>query len=139
METINILIIDDNPADLRLLRYAVEQCPVKSKVEFAMDGEEALSYINKEMEFEDEPTPNLIFLDLNLPKQNGFNILKTIKQKPEYKDTRVVIVSGSEAISDKMTAMNLDADSYLNKIADLDMFLANVKKEVLACNSSLTV
>lgn len=131
MSKLNILVVDDNPTDLRIAKSAIESSGINCHVEFAMDGEEAISYINKEMEYEDAPTPDLIFLDLNLPKENGLTILKEIKENNNFLATRVIIISGSKASSDKLEALNLDAENFLTKSCIPQRFIQDIKREVI--------
>ncbi len=131
MSKLNILVVDDNPTDLRLTKNAIESSGINCLVEFVMDGEEAISYLNKEMEYEDSPTPDLIFLDLILPKESGLNILRKIKENNIFLGTRVVIISGSKASSDKLDALNLDAENFLTKSCIPQKFMQEIKREVI--------
>lgn len=119
MEIINdsvILLVEDDPGDQKLMKYALKHQPLGSLLKIANNGEEALEYIQSGMDGEPGyPRPDLIFLDLNMPGMGGKEFLKRLKENPESCDIPVVIVSTSNADSDISDAYRLHAAGYVQK------------------------
>lgn len=119
-----ILVAEDNPADVYLLREAMSQRPEPVELIVVSDGEEALEFINRSGRYEYAPVPDLFVLDLNLPKSDGSDVLKRIRERDEYADVPVVILTSSDSPRDRSVISSLGAESFLTKPSDLDEFLA---------------
>lgn len=119
-----ILLVEDNPADVRLLQEAFRNCRSRHKLHVASDGEEALDFLHQKKKFLDAPRPDLILLDLNLPKKDGREVLETIKSEPALSEIPVLVLSTSRAPNDLHESYRLHANSYLTKPTDLDEFLS---------------
>ena len=124
---IEILIVDDNPGDVRLTVEALKDGKVRNKLHTAHDGVEALSFLRRKGEYADAPLPDLILLDLNMPRMNGSQLLAEVKEDSALKHIPVVILTGSRDINDVVKAQNLHADWYVTKPIDLEQFIKAVK------------
>ena len=118
-----ILLAEDNPADVYLLREAFSLQEEEFELTVLTDGEQAIEYIDSGGPGGQAATPDLIVLDLNLPKSDGSDVLKRIREKPELRNTPVVILSSSDSNRDRQFAAELGASSYITKPSDLDGFL----------------
>lgn len=124
---IDILLVEDNPGDVRLTKEALKESRILNNLYFAKDGVEALAFLNREEPYQEVPKPDLILLDLNLPKMDGRELLAKIKQNPELKRIPVVVVTTSEAEQDILRTYDLHANCYITKPVDLDKFVDIVK------------
>jgi two-component system, chemotaxis family, response regulator Rcp1 len=124
---INILLVEDNPADVRLTMEALKECKMLNKLSVVTDGVEAMEFMRKKGKYADEPLPDLILLDLNLPKKDGREVLAEIKQDPDLKKIPVVILTTSKAERDILMSYNNHANCYISKPVDLDQFVTVVK------------
>ncbi len=124
---IEILMVEDNPGDVRLAVEASREGKVRNHMHTVGDGEEALAYLRRQGSYADVPRPDLILLDLNLPKKNGQEVLSEIKEDPELRRIPVVILTVSEAEADIIKTYNLHANCYITKPVDLDRFIEVVK------------
>lgn len=124
---IDILLVEDNPGDVRLTREALLEGDVKSRLNVAIDGVEALAYLRKQGTFADAERPDLILLDLNLPRKDGRQALAEIKADPALRNIPVVILSSSQAEQDISSAYGLHANCYVTKPVNLDQFIAAVR------------
>ena len=121
----NILIVEDNLAHLKLTQYVLKRNSIDAKFSVARDGQEALDYLYHKRAFADETqfaSPDLILLDLNLPKRDGREVLRIIKDDPALKDIPVVIVSTSDREEDVSYAFQEGAVAYISKSAGFDKF-----------------
>ncbi|MFZ2283172.1 MAG: response regulator [Lutibacter sp.] len=116
-----ILLIEDNPIDLDLTLRAFASRKITNKIEIARDGEEALAFLTRWDN--GAPKPSVILLDLNLPKINGLEVLKILKDHPEYKSIPVVILTTSSQSSDMETAYLLGVNSYIIKPVSFEKFM----------------
>jgi chemotaxis family two-component system response regulator Rcp1 len=123
---VHVLLIEDNPGDVRLVREAVRYCRLPVTLDTVSDGEQALAFVFKKKPFENAVSPDLIFLDLNLPKVDGRDVLTRIKQHPTLRRTPVLILSTSGAKSDVDAAYDRYANCYLQKPLDVDEFIRTV-------------
>jgi chemotaxis family two-component system response regulator Rcp1 len=123
VETIDILLVEDNPGDVRLTKEALKDAKVLNEVYVAQDGAEAMQFMHREAQFSNMPTPDLILLDLNLPKKDGREVLAEIKQDPKLKHIPVVILTTSKADEDIIKTYNLHANAYITKPVDLNRFI----------------
>ena len=122
-----ILLIEDNPGDVELVHEALQSGKVVNRISVATDGEEALDFLKQVPGFENAPRPDLILLDLNIPKKNGFEVLSEIKDHPSVSSVPVVILTSSEAERDVVKSYNLHANCFISKPVDVDEFLAVVR------------
>jgi CheY-like chemotaxis protein len=124
---IEILLVEDNPGDVRLIAEALRDGKVKNKLHIAKDGMEATAFLHREGEYADALYPDLILLDLNLPKKDGPEVLAEIKEDPALKHIPVVILTSSQEGEDIVKAYNLHANCYVTKPIDLEQFIMVVK------------
>ncbi|MEA3137741.1 MAG: hypothetical protein QOJ26_1403 [Thermoplasmata archaeon] len=115
-----ILLIDDNPADTRIMQEALEGSRVANRLHSARDGVEAMNFLRRQGEFHDAPRPDLILLDLNMPRKGGLQVLAEIKSAPDLRGIPTVILSSSPAEADVASAYSLQANGYVVKPVDLD-------------------
>lgn len=124
---IEILLVEDNPGDVRLAVEALRDGKVANRLHIVEDGVEAMSFLRREGRYADVPRPDLILLDLNLPRKDGREVLAEIKQDADLKRIPVVILTSSAAEQDVVQAYNLYANCYIVKPIDLDQFLKVVR------------
>jgi chemotaxis family two-component system response regulator Rcp1 len=124
---IEILLVEDNPGDVRLAVEALRDGKVANRLHIVEDGVEAISFLRREGRYADVPRPDLILLDLNLPRKDGREVLAEIKQDADLKRIPVVILTSSAAEQDVVQAYNLYANCYIVKPIDLDQFLKVVR------------
>ena len=120
---INILLVEDNPGDIRLVREALDECGMYHRLEVAVDGVEALEYLRREKTSLNGSLPDLIILDLNLPKKDGREVLMEIKGDADLQCVPVVIFSSSKAEADILSSYHHHANCYICKPLDLDAFI----------------
>jgi two-component system, chemotaxis family, response regulator Rcp1 len=125
--TYQILLVEDNPGDARLLREALAEDGAPATVDVVRDGEEALLYLNREGKFCTAPRPDLIFLDLNLPRKDGRELLAEIKGSATLRRIPVVVLTTSDAEQDVLYAYDLHANSYVRKPVDLEVFFSTIR------------
>ena len=119
---IEILLVDDNPADVRLMIEAFKKAQFSHHLSIAEDGMEALDFLRQEGAYHGAPRPDLILLDLNMPRKNGQEVLAEIKADDNLKNIPVVILTTSQAKDDVVKAYGLHANCYINKPVDFDAF-----------------
>lgn len=124
---VNILLVEDNPGDADLAREALENSKVNNELHVVNDGEKAMAFLHRTGEYADAPRPDLILLDLNLPKKDGRQVLAEIKAEDDLKRIPVVILTTSQAEEDILRTYNLHANCYITKPIDLKQFLHVVK------------
>src|SRR5476651_266544 len=124
---VEILLVEDNPADVRLTKEALKEGKVYSNLHWAKDGVEALEFLRHQGKFTDAPRPNIILLDLNLPKKDGREVLSEIKNDDSLKRIPVVILTTSKAEEDVLRSYNLHANCYVTKPVDLEKFIVVVQ------------
>jgi two-component system, chemotaxis family, response regulator Rcp1 len=120
---IEILLVEDNPGDVRLTKEALKDARVGNNLHVTMDGVEALAFLRKQGKHSAAPLPDLILLDLNLPKKNGREVLEEIKKEDALRHIPVVILTTSQAEQDVVESYRLRANAYVTKPVDLDQFL----------------
>ena len=125
--TINILLVEDNPGEARLALETLKESRLKNNLYIMEDGEEALFFLYKKGIYTDVPTPDLILLDLNLPKKNGFEVLSIIKHDTRLKRIPVIILTISSAEEDIIESYNFSANCFITKPLDLDKFTDVIK------------
>jgi chemotaxis family two-component system response regulator Rcp1 len=124
---IEILLVEDSPGDVRLTQEALRDAKVHNTLHVALDGVEATSFLWRQGKHANAPRPDLILLDLNLPKKGGREVLEEIKLDPGLKSIPVVILTTSAAEEDILQSYQLHANCYIIKPVDLDQFLKVVK------------
>jgi len=126
--SIEILLVEDSPGDQRLTREALKEGKINNNLYIVEDGEEAIAFLKRKEPFTTVPRPDLILLDLNLPKMNGQEVLEIIKVDENLKRIPVVILTTSHADEDILKAYNLNANCYITKPVDFNQFIHVVKK-----------
>jgi two-component system, chemotaxis family, response regulator Rcp1 len=126
-ELVEILLVEDNPGDVRLTREALKEGKVRNNLHVAMDGIEALAFLRRQGQYLDAPRPDVILLDLNLPKKDGREVLAEIKDDPDLRRIPVVILTTSQAEKDIVSTYDLHANCYITKPVELDEFIQVVK------------
>lgn len=124
---IEILLVEDNPADVELMLESLEENKVDNVISVVNDGEEAMAFLHREGRFADAPRPDIILLDLNLPVKDGREVLTEIKSDENLKSIPVVILTTSKAEEDILKTYKLHANCYITKPVDLDQFIKVVK------------
>ena len=125
--TTNSLLIEDNPGDVRLTQEALKTHEVLHRLHVVRDGVEAMDYLHQEGEFADAELPELIILDLNLPRKDGREVLADVKGDKKLKRIPIVILTTSRADEDILQTYNLNANCYVTKPLDFKEFLETVK------------
>ena len=124
---ITILMVEDNPADVRLTREAFKEGSIQNSLHVVKDGVEALAFLRNEGPYGDAPKPDLILLDLNLPRKDGREVLADIKNDPVLRRIPVVILTTSRSEADVLRSYDLHANCYVTKPVDLNQFLDVVR------------
>ena len=124
---VEILLVEDNPGDERLTREALKEGKVYSNLHWVKDGVEAMAFLRREGSHAGAPRPEIILLDLNLPKKDGREVLEEIKTDEELKRIPVVVLTTSKAEEDVLRTYNLHANCYVTKPVDLEKFIVVVK------------
>jgi two-component system response regulator len=119
---INILLVEDNPADVMLTEELLSESKVLVKMHLVNDGVEALAFLRKEEHFANANTPDLVLLDLNLPRVSGHDVLKQIKQDEDLKQIPIIVLTTSQAESDIREVYKEQAAAYITKPVDLNQF-----------------
>jgi len=126
-EPINILLVEDNPGDARLIEEAVKESKLSNQLYHVVDGEQALAFVKQQGEYQNSPKPGLILLDLNLPKVSGREVLEALKADEELRRIPVVVLTTSSSEEDIMRSYMLHANCYITKPVDFDEFIKVVK------------
>lgn len=124
---IDILLVEDNPGDARLTEEALKEGKVLNNLYIARDGFEALKFLKREEPFADAPRPDIILLDLNMPRMDGRELLARIKNEPGLKRIPIVVLTTSKAEEDIIRSYDLHANCYVTKPVDLDQFIKVVQ------------
>ncbi len=119
---VDILLVEDNPGDVRLTKEALRDAKVLNEIFVARDGVEAMEFLGRKGRFSKVPLPDLILLDLNLPRKDGREVLAEIKEDPILKHIPVVVLTTSKADEDIVKTYNLHANAYITKPVDLNRF-----------------
>jgi CheY-like chemotaxis protein len=127
VKPIKILLVEDNPGDVELACEALENGKFHNTLHVAKDGVEAMDFLRNKGAFSDAPRPDLILLDLNLPKKDGREVLSEIKSDPLLRSIPVVILTTSEAEEDVLKSYNLHANCYVTKPLNIDRFFKVVR------------
>ena len=124
---VEILMVEDNPADVRLTREAFKDAKVLNHMNVVVDGEEAMAFLRQEGKYADAPRPELILLDLNLPKKDGREVLAEIKKDPELKRIPIVVLTTSDDEKDVLKAYDLHVNAYVRNPVVLHQFMKVVE------------
>lgn len=124
---IEILLVEDDPGDVLMTREAFEDYKIANRLAVVTNGEDAIAYLRRQGRFADAPTPDLVLLDLNLPRRDGREVLADIKGDPDLRRIPVVILTTSEAEEDVIAAYDLHANAYVRKPVDFEQFVAAVR------------
>ena len=127
---VEILLVENNAGDVRLTQEAFKEGKVSNNLNVVNDGVEALAFLYREDKYADVPRPDVILLDLNLPKKDGREVLAEIKRDPDLKRIPVVILTTSKAEQDILKTYNLHANCYITKPVDLEPLVETVSKLV---------
>ena len=127
VRAIDILLVEDSPSDVRLTREALKEAKVLNTLHVVQDGMAALDFLRKEGPYASSPSPDLILLDLNLPKKDGREVLAEVKQDENLRRIPVVVLTTSRAEEDVVRSYNLHANAYVTKPVDLQQFLEVVR------------
>lgn len=119
---IELLLVEDNPADVRLTKEALKDCKILNNLSIVNDGVEAMAFLQHQGRYKDAPRPDLILLDLNLPKKDGREVLAEIKGDEKLKSIPVVVLTISKSDEDILKTYNLYANCYITKPVELDQF-----------------
>jgi two-component system, chemotaxis family, response regulator Rcp1 len=126
-QAIDILLVEDNPGDVRLIQEALRDGKLLNQLATVPDGQQAMAYLHKHGSFAQANRPDLILLDLNLPRMDGREVLAEIKADPELRRIPVVVITSSQAEEDILRSYNLHANCYVTKPVDLEKFVLVVK------------
>jgi len=124
---VEILLVEDNPGDVRLTQEALKESKVTNNLSVAEDGVEALAFLKREGKYADAPRPDLLLLDLNLPKKDGRELLEEIKANENLRRIPVVVLTTSKAEEDIVRMYNQHANCYITKPIDFDQFIEVIK------------
>ena len=124
---IEILLVEDNPGDARLTEEALKEGKVRNNLHHARDGVEAMEFLRREGSHKDAPRPDLVLLDLNLPRKDGREVLAEMKAHPDLQLIPVVVLTTSEAEQDVVRTYQLRANCYITKPVDLEKFITIVR------------
>lgn len=125
---IDVLLIEDDPGDELITREAFEHNKISNTLHVAHDGQEGLDFLYRRGQYADAPRPDLILLDLNLPKYDGRQLLETVKSDPDLSHIPVVVLTTSSAEEDILRSYKLHANAYVTKPVDLDQFMNAVRQ-----------
>ena len=124
---IHILMVEDDPADVRLTREALKNKKVHTTMDTVEDGLEAMAYLHKEGVYAGKPRPDLILLDLNMPRMDGREVLSELKKDPRLKSIPVIVLTTSEGEEDILSAYDMNANCYITKPVDWKQFIRVVE------------
>ena len=123
-----VLLVEDNEADVRLTREALREAGEDVRLSAVGDGEQALAYLRREDGFAEAPRPDLVLLDLNLPKRDGLQVLEEVKADPDLRRIPIVVLTTSEAEEDVLRSYDLHANAYVTKPVDFDRFVEVIRQ-----------
>jgi chemotaxis family two-component system response regulator Rcp1 len=126
-DEIQILLVEDNPGDVRLTREALRGAKVANELHVVDDGEEALDFLRRRGRHGDAPRPDIVLLDLNLPRVDGVEVLADIKSDPELAKIPIIVLTSSSAEADIQRAYELHANCFISKPVDFTEFIGAVR------------
>ena len=126
-KSVEILLVEDSKGDIGLIEEVFEDAKIGNTLHIVEDGEEAIAFLRGEGQFSESPRPDIILLDLNLPKKDGREVLEEVKSDDELKNIPIVVLTTSKAEEDILRPYNLQANAYIIKPVDFDQFIKVVK------------
>ena len=126
-EPVDILLVEDNPGDVRLTQEAFKEAGIANRIHVVTDGYQALEFLYQRGEYEDAVRPDLVLLDLNLPKKNGDEVLEELKADPQFTGLPVIVLTSSDAETDVVRSYELNANAYLTKPVNPGEFVETVR------------
>jgi CheY-like chemotaxis protein len=126
-KVVDILLVEDNPGDIRLTQEALKDSRIRNSISIARDGVEAIAFLRRQGPYAGAPRPDIILLDLNLPRKDGREVLEEIKQDEDLKRIPVVVLTTSSDEADVLASYNLHANCFITKPVDLNRFIEIVK------------
>lgn len=127
MKNIDILLVEDNPGDIRLTKEALKESKMANNLHVAIDGVEAIDFLRKRGRFFNSPTPDLILLDLNLPRKGGIEVLAEIKANGQMKVIPTVVLTTSQSEKDILKSYELHVNCFVTKPVEFDAFMTVIK------------
>lgn len=127
MSAVEILLVEDNPGDVRLTREALKESKIRNNLNIVRDGVEAMAFLRRDGDYANAPRPDIILLDLNLPRKDGREVLHEIKEDDSLRRIPVVILTTSDDEHDILESYNLHANCYITKPVDLNRFVTIIK------------
>ncbi len=125
---IEILLLEDESADAYLVKLALREAQVLANLHHVVDGQEGLDFLHKTEKYADTPRPDLIFLDLNMPRMNGYEFMTSIKTNPSFKDIPIIVLTTSDVEKDVVSSYELGAASYVTKPVDMTQFISAIRQ-----------
>jgi CheY-like chemotaxis protein len=127
-EIVDVLLVEDDPGDILMTREAFQQHKIQNKLHVVTDGEQALQFLRQTGEYANVPRPDLILLDLNLPRRSGHEVLAELKDDPRLRVIPVVILTTSQAEEDILRSYSLHANAYVSKPVDFERFMDVIRQ-----------
>lgn len=127
-QLIEVLLVEDNAGDIRLAQEALREGRVCNRLSIVRDGVEALAFLRREGTYGDAPRPDIILLDLNLPKKSGFEVLAEVKADPDLRRIPIVVLTTSEAEQDIIRSYDLHANCYITKPVDFEQVITAMRE-----------
>lgn len=125
---IEVLLVEDDPGDILLTKEAFEDNKVRNNLHVVSDGEEAIAFLRRQGPYAQAPRPDLVLLDLNLPRKDGREVLQEVKADPELRSIPIVVLTTSEADEDIVRSYRLHANAYVTKPVDFEQFIQVVRQ-----------
>ena len=127
LRVINVLLVEDDPGDVLMTREAFKDYKIANNLSVVTNGEDALAFLRRTGHYSDAPTPDLVLLDLNLPRRNGRDVLRDVKSDPSLRHIPIVVLTTSDAEEDVLASYQLHANAYVRKPVDFEQFVAAVR------------
>jgi len=124
---IEILLVEDNPGDIRLTKEALKESKIPSNLHVAIDGVEAIDFLRKRGRFANSPTPDLVLLDLNLPRKSGIEVLEEIKSNGQLKIIPIIVLTTSQSEKDILKSYELHVNCFVTKPVEFDEFMTAIR------------
>lgn len=125
--THTLLLVEDDPADAHLVRLACEECGNSCRIHHVKDGLEALDFLERRPPYQQAPRPDLVFLDLNMPRMSGVDFLREIGRRPQFKQIPIVVLTTSDAGTDVDTAFSLGCRGFITKPMDMEQLCYQIR------------
>jgi CheY-like chemotaxis protein len=128
LRVVEVLLVEDDPGDVLMTREAFAQFKVRNQLHVVNNGVDAMAFLHREGEYADAPSPDLVLLDLNLPRMDGREVLAAIKDDPDLRRIPVVVLTTSDAEEDVVRSYSLHANAYVTKPVDFERFIEVVRR-----------